>query len=574
MSNTLLRLLKYCRPHLRLIFIGLGFLFSSSLAEVSGPLLIKYFIDTSLATGHWIAHEIGLFIITYLSLQGIAAFSSYKQALLFSKVAQYIIKGLRQETFSAALRLPARYLDNHQTGHLISTISNDTETLLQLYIQVIGQSIHKVVLLTGILGGMFWLNWQLACMISIMIIMAIAVMQIYQRCSMPWSRQARQLTSDLNHQLSETLQGIPIIQSLVQEKHFADIFAATNQQQLQTRKKVLQLNGLLLRPMIDLLYIFTLGSLLSWFAIQGTSQIAVGVIYAFVSYMGRMIEPLNDLTNQLTQIQQSLIAGERIFTLLDEQKEPAGEYQQPIEGNIRFQHINFRYQQDGNLILQDINLELYKGKMMALVGHTGSGKSTILHLLSGMYQPTSGNIIIEQHPIEEWNISSLRSQLGVIQQDPFIFAGSVADNIRFGRPNISDDDIAQVLNHVQWFESINHNETASMQLQEGGKNLSAGQRQLLSFARALITHPPVLILDEATANVDSQTEHHLQQAIASIRHQHAWLIVAHRLSTIVDADEILVLQHGKIIERGNHGSLLAANKHYATLYQLQQLAVK
>ena len=382
------------------------------------------------------------------------------------------------------------------------------------------------------------------------------------------------LTSDLNHQLSETLQGIPIIQSLVQEKHFADKFAATNQQQLQTRKKVLQLNGLLLRPMIDLLYIFTLGSLLSWFAIQGTSQIAVGVIYAFVSYMGRMIEPLNDLTNQLTQIQQSLIAGERIFTLLDEQKEPAGEYQQPIEGNIRFQHINFRYQQDGNLILQDINLELYKGKMMALVGHTGSGKSTILHLLSGMYQPTSGNIIIEQHPIEEWNISSLRSQLGVIQQDPFIFAGSVADNIRFGRPNISDDDIAQVLNHVQWFESINHNETASMQLQEGGKNLSAGQRQLLSFARALITRPPVLILDEATANVDSQTEHHLQQAIASIRHQHAWLIVAHRLSTIVDADEILVLQHGKIIERGNHGSLLAANKHYATLYQLQQLAVK
>lgn len=574
MSNTLLRLLKYCRPHLRLIFIGLGFLFSSSLAEVSGPLLIKYFIDTSLATGHWIVHEIVLFILTYLSLQGIAAFSSYKQALLFSRVAQYIIKGLRQETFAAALRLPARYLDNHQTGHLISTISNDTETLLQLYIQVIGQSIQKTVLLIGILGGMFWLNWQLACLILIMIITAIAVMQIYQRCSMPWSRQARQLTSDLNHQLSETLQGIPIIQSLVQEKHFADKFAATNQQQLQTRKKVLQLNGLLLRPMIDLLYIFTIGTLLSGFAIQGTSQIAVGVIYAFVSYMGRMIEPLNDLTNQLTQIQQSLIAGERIFALLDENKEPSGVYQQPIQGNVRFQHVNFRYQPDGEPVLQDINLTLYRGKMMALVGHTGSGKSTILHLLSGMYQATSGEILIEQHPIAQWNLTSLRSQIGVIQQDPFIFAGSVADNIRFGRPAISDDEIIQVLNHVQWFESINHNETLSMQLQEGGKNISAGQRQLLSFARALVTHPPILILDEATANVDSQTEHHLQHAISSIRHQHAWLIVAHRLSTIVDADEILVLQHGRIIERGNHSSLLAANKHYATLYQLQQLAVK
>jgi ATP-binding cassette subfamily B multidrug efflux pump len=573
MSNTLLRLLAYCRPHLRLIGIGLLFLFLSSLAEVSGPLLIKYFIDTSLATGHWIAHEIGLFIITYLSLQGLAAFSSYKQALLFSKAAQFIVKGLRQETFAAALRLPARYLDNHQTGHLIATISNDTETLLQLYIQVIGQSIHKIVLLIGILGGMFWLNWQLASLIVVMIIMAIAVMQLYQRCSMPWSRQTRQLTADLNHQLSETLQGIPIIQSLVQEIHFADKFAQTNQQQLTTRKKVLKLNGLLLRPMIDLLYIFTLGGLLSWFALQGTSQIAVGVIYAFVSYMGRMIEPLNDLTNQLTQIQQSLIAGERIFSLLDEQKEPSGKYQQAIEGNIRFQHIHFRYQQDGALILQDINLALHKGKMMALVGHTGSGKSTILHLLSGMYPPTSGSIHIEKRSIAEWDISNLRSQLGIIQQDPFIFVGSVADNIRFGRCNISDDDIIQTLQHVQWFESLGKNETILMQLQEGGKNISAGQRQLLSFARALVTRPPIMILDEATANVDSQTEHHIQQAIAAIRQQHAWLIVAHRLSTIVDADEILVLQHGKIIERGNHSDLLAANKHYATLYQLQQLTV-
>jgi len=574
MNKTLFRLLKYCRPHLRLIAFGLIFLFMSALAEISGPLLIKHFIDTSLTTGHWVIQEIALFITLYLTLQGMAAFSSYKQSLLFSRVAQHIIRGLRQEAFAAALRLPARYLDQHQTGHLISTISNDSETLLQLYIQVIGQSIQKIVLLTGIIGSMFWLNWQLASLISLMIIAALLVMYIYQRCSMSWSRKARQLTSDLNHQLSETLQGIPIIQSLVQEKQFADKFANTNKHQLNARKKVLQLNGLLLRPLIDLLYIITIATLLSWFAIQGPSHIAVGVIYAFVSYMGRMIEPLNDLTNQLTQVQQSLIAGERIFSLLDEPKEPSGSIQQPILGNIAFQHVYFHYQLDSAPILQDINLSLHQGKMMALVGHTGSGKSTILHLLSGMYPATTGQILIEQHPIHEWNVSSLRSQIGVIQQDPFIFAGSVADNIRFGRTNISDDAIKQVLDHVQWFECINPHETESMPLQEGGKNLSAGQRQLLSFARALVTHPPILILDEATANVDSQTEHQLQQAISAIRHKHAWLIVAHRLSTIVDADEILVLQHGRVIERGHHHSLLAANKHYATLYQLQQMGIK
>lgn len=573
MNNTLLRLLAYCRPHVKIILAGLFFLFLSALAEISGPLLIKHFIDTRLAAGLWFVNEISLFVLTYLSLQIIAAFSSYKQSLLFSKAAQAIIKGLRQQTFCAALRLPASYLDRHQTGHLISTIGNDTETLLQLYIQVIGQSIQKIVLLTGILGGMFWLNWQLACAVALMMLVTTGIMQIYQRCSMPWSRQARQCLSDLNHQLSETLQGIPIIQSLVQEVRFADKFAATNEQHQQARMKVLQLNGLLLRPMIDLLYIITLGSLLSWFALQGTSQIQVGVIYAFVSYMGRMIEPLNELTNQLTQIQQSLIAGERIFNLLDTEKESSGTYQQRIQGHVSFRKVCFRYQDDGGLVLQDINLELQRGKMMALVGHTGSGKSTILHLLSGMYQPVSGDILIEQRPLREWDIKQLRAQIGVIQQDPFIFAGTVAENIRFGRAQISDDDIRQVLTHVQWFESMNAQDALSMPLQEGGKNLSAGQRQLLSFARALVTHPPILILDEATANVDSQTEHHLQQAIASIRHQHAWLIVAHRLSTIVDADEILVLQHGKVIERGNHNALLAANQHYATLYQLQQMKI-
>ena len=229
MNKTLLRLLTYCRPHIKLISSGLVFLFLSAIAEISGPILIKYFIDTRLSAKIWIAEEITIFIFAYLLLQGIAALSSYKQALLFSRVAQAIIKKLRQETFAAALRLPASYLDKNQTGHLISTIGNDTETLLQLYIQVIGQSIQKIVLLTGILGGMFWLNWQLASLILLMLISTIIIMQLYQRLSMPWSRRARQYLSDLNHQLSETLQGIPIIQSLVQEARFAENFAASNQ---------------------------------------------------------------------------------------------------------------------------------------------------------------------------------------------------------------------------------------------------------------------------------------------------------------------------------------------------------
>lgn len=573
MNKTLVRLLSYCLGFKRSLTLGLSFLLIASLAEVAGPVLIKYFIDNYLAESRWFIHDIMLFVAIYLGLQGLAAFCSYNQALIFNRIAQSIIKTLRLTAFRAALKLPTSYLDSHQSGHLISTIGNDSETLLQLYVQVIGQSVQKLVLLVGILSAMFFLNWQLALFVLGMVLSTFVIMVIYQRYSMPWSRKARQAVSDLNHQISETLQGIPVIQSFVQEKRFAATFAKTNDTYLNSRLSVLKLNGLLLRPLIDLLYIFTIGSILSWFAIKGNHVIHVGVIYAFVSYMGRMIEPLNELTNQLTQIQQSLIAGERLFALQDQDKEPTGDYVGTIDGHIQFNHVEFKYQPDSSSVLQDINLELTPGKMVALVGHTGSGKSTILHLLTGLYDQYSGSILVGQEELRRWSKTAMRQQLGVIQQDPFIFTGSVVENVRFGREGITDEAIHQALSDVQWFKTIPQEQNQNLILQEGGKNLSAGQRQLLSFARALVTRPQILILDEATANVDSQTEHQLQQAITHIQNNHTWLVVAHRLSTIVDADEIIVLQHGRIIERGTHHELLAQNKHYAMLYQLQQLSV-
>jgi len=573
MNKTLLRLLSYCLSHKRPLFTGLCFLFCAAIAEVSGPILIKYFIDNDLAQGRWIASDIILFICVYLALQSVAAFCSYNQSITFNRIAQKIVRSLRLSAFSAALRLPTSYLDNHQSGHLISTIGNDSETLLQLYVQVIGQSVQKLVLLVGILTGMVLLNAQLAFFVFVMMLITLFIMFVYQHHSMPWSRKARQAMSDINHQISETLQGIPVIQAFVQERRFAATFAETNQTYLNSRLKVLKLNGLLLRPFIDLLYILTIGSILSWFAVKGNHVIQVGVIYAFVSYMGRMIEPLNELTNQLTQIQQSLIAGERLFALQDQPKEKTGSFQGTLDGYVDFKNVSFKYNQDGPYVLENIELQLTPGKMIALVGHTGSGKSTILHLLTGLYDHFDGSIRLSGHDINDWDKASLRSQFGVIQQDPFIFAGSVSENVRFGRHEITDDAIHQALSDVQWFNSFDHDNAIDFILQEGGKNLSAGQRQLLSFARALVTRPQILILDEATANVDSQTEHQLQQAIASIQGQHTWLVVAHRLSTIVDADEIVVLQHGKIIERGTHATLLAQNKHYAMLYQLQQLSV-
>lgn len=572
-SQTFLKLLRYTLPFKKIWALGFIFLCLATLAEIAGPLLIKHYIDHYLSQNIWTPSIIAGFIIGYIVLQFCAAFFSYRQTLLFNRVAQTIIATLRQQTFNKALRLPARYLDTHQSGHLISTIGNDTETLMRLYVQVISQSLQKIVLLLCILGAMFALNARLAALASLMIGFSLLIMWAYQHLTLNWSRKARQAISQINQQISESLQGLPLIQSFVQEARFARQFTELNQTHLQGRLRVLQINGILLRPLIDLLYVMTLIGILALFAHQTTVLIPVGVIFAFVSYLGRMIEPLNDLTNQISEIQQSLIAGERIFTLLDQEEEPlhSNGYQQPTQGTVTFQNVWFRYIEDGDWTLQNINFTIARGQMLALIGHTGSGKSTILHLLSGFYGIQNGTITIDEQPTTHWHMAALRGQIGVIQQDPFILTGSVADNIRLGRPDITDAAMIQALQDVQWFDAMHMSphEALNFQLDENGKNLSSGQRQLLSFARAIVSHPPILVLDEATAHVDSETEAHLQHAIETRRHLHTWLVVAHRLSTIRSADEIIVLRTGKIQERGTHSELLAQNGYYKTLYELQ-----
>lgn len=571
-SQTFLKLLRYTLPFKKIWLIGFIFLCLATLAEIAGPLLIKHYIDHFLSQNIWTPHIIAGFIAGYILLQLGAAFFSYRQTLLFNQVAQTIIATLRQQTFNKALRLPARYLDTHQSGHLISTIGNDTETLMRLYVQVISQSLQKIVLLVSMLGAMYALNPQLAALASLMIGFSLLIMWAYQHFTLTWSRKARQAISQMNHQISESLQGLPLIQSFVQEARFARQFTELNQTHLQGRLHVLQINGILLRPLIDLLYVMTLIGILALFAHHTTALIPVGVIFAFVSYLGRMIEPLNDLTNQISEIQQSLIAGERIFNLLEQEEEPDSTGEQKLtQGLVTFQNVWFRYLESGDWTLQNIKFSVTRGQMLALIGHTGSGKSTILHLLSGFYGIQQGVITIDSQPTTAWQMAALRAQIGVIQQDPFILTGSVADNIRLGRPNITETAMIQALQDVQWFDAmrLSPEDALNFQLDENGKNLSSGQRQLLSFARAIVGHPPILVLDEATAHVDSETESHLQHAIEKRRHLHTWLVVAHRLSTIRSADEIIVLRAGKIQERGTHEQLLAQNGYYKTLYELQ-----
>ncbi|WP_429092534.1 ABC transporter transmembrane domain-containing protein [Aeromonas rivipollensis] len=572
MNPTIKRLLAYCARYPRwLVQAGICLLLATG-AEVAGPLLIKLFIDDYLAPRQLVWPHIAALAAGYLGLQVLSAAGFYLQSLRFNRIAQAVVQTLREQVFATAIRLPARYFDKHRSGSLISRITNDTEAIMNLYVQVIGLLVQKVVLLCGILISMALLDLRLMLVCATLLPAVGAVMWLYQRLSVPVVRATRSLLSDINSRLNESLQGMPVIQAMVQERHFANAFAEVNQQHWQARIKSLKINGILLRPLIDLFYMMVLIGLLALFAKEGLSAggaIQVGVLYAFISYLGRMIEPLIEMTNQLNQLQQAMVAGERVFALLDESRESTQGETLPLAGRVRFERVSFSY--DGQQpVLQEVSFATRPGQMLALVGHTGSGKSTIISLLMGFYPLDQGCIRFDDHPMSALSLSAVRRSIGLVQQDPFIFVGTLAENLRLGRDGIDEARLWQALEEVQLAAFVRHlPQGLETLMEEGGKNLSAGQRQLLSFARALVGDPRILILDEATASVDSQTELALSQALLAARRGRTTIAIAHRLSTIVDADEILLLSRGQVSERGTHGELMALGGHYAQLFEMQ-----
>ncbi|MHA7001313.1 ABC transporter transmembrane domain-containing protein [Aeromonas schubertii] len=571
MNSTVKRLLAYALEHRGWLIRGLGWLMLATAAEVAGPLLIKLFIDDYLAPRQMVGSAVATLALAYLTLQLLSALGFYRQSLQFNHIAQAVVQRLREQVFATAIRLPASYFDKHRSGALISRITNDTEAIMNLYVQVIGQFVQKLVLLFAILCSMALLDLRLMLVCVALVPSVGAIMWLYQRWSVPVVRATRSLLSDINSRLNESLQGMTVIQTLVQERRFAEEFAKVNGEHREARLRGLKINGLLLRPLIDLLYMLVLVGLLSLFAWegQGSGAVQVGVLYAFISYLGRMIEPIIEITNQLGQLQQSMVAGERVFELLDEVREPSAGADILLVGRVAFNGVGFSY--DGvQPVLSEVDFEISSGEMLALVGHTGSGKSTIISLLMGYYPAGRGEIRLDGRPLGVLGLAGVRRQMGLVQQDPFIFAGSLADNIRLGREGIDEQRLWQVLAEVQLDHFVRSlPQGLDSELDEGGKNLSAGQRQLLSFARALACNPRILILDEATASVDSQTEAALSMALVNARRGRTTIAVAHRLSTIVDADEILLLSRGQVQERGTHDALMAKGGHYAHLFDMQ-----
>ncbi|WBU48371.1 SmdB family multidrug efflux ABC transporter permease/ATP-binding protein [Kosakonia pseudosacchari] len=566
---TLKRLLKYGSPWRKPLAKAVLMLWIAAIAEVSGPALISYFIDNMVAKNYLPLGVVAGMAAVYIGLQLLAALLHYAQALLFNQAAVGVVQQLRTDVMDAALRQPLSAFDTQPVGQIISRVTNDTEVIRDLYVTVVATVLRSAALIGAMLVAMFSLDWRMALVAMAIFPAVLIVMLLYQRYSTPIVRRMRAYLADINDGFNEIINGMSVIQQFRQQARFGERMSESSRSHYIARMQTLRLDGFLLRPLLSLFSALVLCGLLMLFGFSSVGTVEVGVLYAFISYLGRLNEPLIELTTQQSMLQQAVVAGERVFELMDRPRQTYGYDDAPLQsGSIDIDNLSFAYRDD-QLVLQDISLHVEPRSFVALVGHTGSGKSTLASLLMGYYPLTKGEIRLDGRPLSALGHVPLRKGIAMVQQDPVVLADSFFANVTLGR-EISEEQVWKALETVQLAElARTMSDGIYTRLGEQGNNLSVGQKQLLALARVLVDTPQILILDEATANIDSGTEQAIQHALAAVREHTTLVVIAHRLSTIVEAETILVLHRGQAVERGTHQQLLEAKGRYWQMYQLQ-----
>jgi ATP-binding cassette, subfamily B, multidrug efflux pump len=569
------RLLGYTKPHKKALIVAFILLFLTTGTTLVGPILVQIFIDDYLTPRIFDFWPIFWLAASYLLLHIASVFINYFQLLSFQTIALKIIRQLRVDVFSRVHKLGLSFFDKTSGGSLVSRITNDTEAIKDLYVSVLSVFVQNFVFLLGIFAAMFYLNVKLALFCLILLPMIFGVMMLYRKLSSKYYFAMRDQLSQLNAKLNESLQGMSVIQAFRQEKRLRKEFGLINKRHFDAAMKNMKLDGLLLRPAVDFINILALILVLSFFGISSfNSPIEIGVLYAFVNYLDRFFEPINMLMQRLSIFQQAIVAAGRVFFLLDETElapTASGKEEPKItNGEIEFKNVTFSYDGKQN-VLKNISFKAKPGDTVALVGHTGSGKSSITNLLMRFYPLKHGEILIDGTPLQSFQNDELRNKIGLVLQDPFIFVGDIKQNIRLYNDAISDEKIEEAGKFVQAESFISKLEDGyNHQLGERGSTFSSGQRQLISFARTMAMEPKILVLDEATASIDTETEELIQNALEKMRKGRTTIAIAHRLSTIQDADLILVLHKGKIVEQGTHEELLKKEGLYHKMYLLQQ----
>lgn len=573
------RLLGYLKPHKKVIGIALLLLILTVTGDILGPYLIKTYMDDFLTPRYFPTGPLVGLALGYIFIQVGNVIVSYFQLLTFQKLALKIIQQMRIDVFSKVHKLGMRYFDKTPAGSIVSRVTNDTEAIKDMFVSVLVGFVQSGFLVIGVYIAMFILNVKLALVTTILLPILAIIILTYRKYSSVVYQDLRERLSQLNAKLAESLQGMTMIQAFRQEDRLQDEFNEINDSHWKAGRRNIKLDSLLLRPAIDLVYALAIIMVLSYFGITSMNNIVeVGVIYAFVTYIDRFFEPINQVMQRLSIFQQAIVAASRVFKLLDETdlapKQQNVETAKIEQGKIEFQNITFSY--DGKTdVLKNISFTAEPGQTVALVGHTGSGKSSIINLLMRFYEFEQGDIRIDGHSVKDFKSAEMRDKVGLVLQDPFLFYGDIESNIRLHASDMTDTEVQEAAEFVQannFIEKLPN--TYKQKVTERGSTFSSGQRQLVAFARTIATNPKILVLDEATANIDTETEVAIQGSLEKMRKGRTTIAIAHRLSTIQDAELILVLHHGEIVERGTHQELLNQKGLYHKMYLLQNNVVE
>jgi len=568
------RLFQYAMYFKKIIFTALFMLTIAVTAEVLSPFVAKIIIDDHIMANQPDIPTIIKLIVIYFSLFVIAGIFNYGQYYFLQKAANRIIERMRNELFRKIQTLPISYFDNLPAGKIVARITNDTEAIRDLYVAVLSNFFTGIVQMVGIFIAMFILDAKLALIFTLIIPVMVIWMMIYRKYAAKYNHVIRSKISEINAMINESIKGMPIIQAFNREDATRDEFETLNQTHFRYQNKLLILNSLSSGNLVGFMKVIVFVAFIWYFggdAISTHTNLTVGVLYAYVDYINRLFNPIHNIVNQFSNLEASLVAGERVFRLLDEKGTPVSDEKMPrYQGNVQFNHVYFAYKEK-EYVLKDIHFQARHGETVAFVGHTGSGKSSIMNLLFRFYDPSRGEILIDGKNIMDFPKQTIREHMAIVLQEPFLFTGTIFSNISMNDPKITREDAEAALRAVGADFVFNQLEQGLDEpVLEKGSTLSSGQRQLISFARALAFNPAILILDEATSNIDTETESVIQQAMEVLKQGRTTFIIAHRLSTIKNADQILVLDRGMIVEKGNHEQLMEQKGKYYQMYQIQQ----